>query len=211
MNARTLRMCAMAALCFALPRAEAVTYTSADLFVPGNNAVGYTIPPDPRQIIVKTDAEIRQAVTTVAFPSGILNNAAGITVLVHSHLASVAAELNALNLTVGSTILRQYSPGNFSDVYGIYAANVFGFADFSLISGFGIVGTPIYFGIDNGSENATSGRFSVPGVRGGFTYYANPLTQQVPEGLGLPAMALCLTVMAAIHRRRAAALSLPVR
>lgn len=188
-------------LLLAAPSAFAYSIPTEEFFLPGNNAY-YTAVPNPAApgfamegiAMVRTEAQMALGVTSYSgFPAGVLNNTSGITILVGPYGGIVEA-LNAQHLTVGpsgSAAIRTYNIGVFTEIFGIYSPNTFGFAGMNFLDGFGIAGSPIFFASDGPFQDAN--RFRTPaGYEAGYAqaYISNPATATVPDGGGTSALLL---------------------
>ncbi len=200
----------LAACLIAAPSASAFSIHPELFYQPGNNAY-FTAVPDPARpgylmdgiVLLRTEDQMAQAITTYSgFPAGSFNPAAGITILVPEWRSGLAERLNTQGLTVGPdaiAVLREMNLGVFTEVFGIYAPDVFGFGSINFLDGFGIVGSPIVFAYDR-AHSLNANRFlTADAITAGYrnAYVSTPLVRLVPDGgttAGMLAMAFAFLV-----------------
>lgn len=163
--------------------------STSEFFIAGNNTFFICAPNSDGFItiydaVIRTEAQMLQTVTTYSNPH--FNAVAGITIFVPEWVGGVVESLNALRLTVGSAAsaaIGQYSPGVFTDVFGVCAPGTFGFTTIQFLEGFGLPGAPILFAYDN-PQGANANRFLTPtALENGYRvgYVSNPLVKVVPD------------------------------
>jgi hypothetical protein len=201
------------ALLLTAPAAFAYSISPEEFYRPGNNAY-FTAVPDPSKpgylmdgdAMLRTEPQMAAGITTYSgLPAGSFDPMSGITIFIPAWIG-VVPELSALNLRVGPAalvVLRNYHPSVFTEVFGVYRENTFGFAGIGFLDGFGIAGTPIRFAYDN-PHQADANRFlTTAAIAVGYrnAYVSNPLVRQVPDG-GSAALLMALGCAACAGWRR---------
>ncbi len=180
------------------------------IFDPGNACliVGTPVAPGVTEItdyILRTPAQQRTLTLFDAFPTGTLNDAAGITIILGPRFQSIANKLSGLGLTVGNLdVIRNYSAKIFQGVIGIDSPDVLAFGDSSFMNAIGIDGSPVQFFVENYNHTGVDANQFISdeglnnGYRLGFTIEPKTVRKTAPRSVpdtGSTSLLLLLAVM----------------